>query len=444
MIISESEAKQITAKVLALSKADSCVVSVSGHEHGDLRFALNSPTTSGFQDDLSLSITSNFGRRSGSVSINQIDDGSIAAAVKKSEEIARLAPENPEFVPPLGKQTYVKGGGFYASTAGADPGKLASLCRPVLKEAMAREVTSAGYLRAGAEFSAMATSNGLFVYDKETGVDFTVTARTPNGTGSGWAGKYYHDLKRLDTALLGATAVKKCLQSKQPVALDPGKYTVILESSAVCDLVGWMVFGMDARQADEGRNFLTKKGGGNKLGEKLLGDQVTIFSDPNHDLAPGKIYSDDGLPARKRVWVENGAVKDLHYSRYWAEKSSREPVPSPTNLVMLGGRTSIEEMIRDTKKGILVTRLWYIRTVDPRTLLLTGLTRDGTFLIENGKISKAVKNFRFNESPLAMLSNIVAMGPSERARGSEIEEASVSVPPLLAKDITFSSLSDAV
>jgi predicted Zn-dependent protease len=234
------------------------------------------------------------------------------------------------------------------------------------------------------------------------------------------------------------------LESKNPGVIEPGKYTVILEPSAVCDLLGLMLGSMDVRSADEGRSFFTKKGGGNKIGEKLFGDRVNIVSDPHDPAAPGSIYSTDGLPSRRRVWVENGVLKDLICSRFWAQKSNREPVPNPTNLVMAGGKTSIAEMIQNTKKGILVTRLWYIREVDPRTLVFTGLTRDGTFLIENGKISKPVKNFRFNESPVAMLNNIEAMGPPERTTGSEVEDWSVLVPPLLVKEFTFSSLSDAV
>src|SRR5439155_7953267 len=140
-------------------------------------------------------------------------------------------------------------------------------------------------------------------------------------------------------------------------------------------------------------------GGGNKLGEKLFGEKVMLFSDPHHPIAPGEVYSEGGLPQVKRNWIQNGVLKELIYSRYWARKTGREPVPHPTNLIMVGGNTPIEEMIRNTPRGILVTRLWYIREVDPRTLLFTGLTRDGTFLIENGKIARAIKNFRFNESP---------------------------------------------
>jgi predicted Zn-dependent protease len=205
-----------------------------------------------------------------------------------------------------------------------------------------------------------------------------------------------------------------------------------------------MIGDFEARSADEGRSFFTKKGGGNKLGEKLFGDKINLYSDPHHELAPGSVYSGEGLPVVRRDWIKEGVVNELAYSRFWAKKMGREPVPHPTNLIMNGGNTTIEEMIKNTKRGVLVTRFWYIRDVDPRSMLLTGLTRDGTFLIEDGKISKPVKNFRFNESPVAMLSNIEAMGRSERTTGSEVDDWPVCVPPLLVKDFNFASLSDAV
>ena len=176
---------------------------------------------------------------------------------------------------------------------------------------------------------------------------------------------------------------------------------------------------MDARHADEGRSFFSKKGGGNKLGDKLFPDKVNVYSDPHDPIAPGGIYSTDGLPAQRRNWIERGVLRELTYSRYWAKKRRRAPKPAPTNIVMPGGTATQDELISTLKRGILVTRFWYIREVDPRTLLLTGLTRDGTFLIEDGKIIRPVKNFRFNESPVAMLNNIEAMGKSERAIGAE-------------------------
>jgi predicted Zn-dependent protease len=444
MILSRSESKKILDQVRTASKADSWVATVSGTERRHLRFALNNVTTSGEQDDLTLSVTSHFGKRSGTATTNELDSKSIVAAVRKSEEIARLAPENAEFMPPLGPQKYVEGKAFNDATAKAKPEKLASLSEPVLKQANAKKVVAAGFFQAGADSSAYATSNDLLVHDQTTHSLFTVTARSPDGTGSGWAGRNSHDIRKLDTPAMGERAAEKAVRSVKPTALDPGKYTVILEHSAVCDLVGSMIGDFDARSADEGRSFLSKPGGGNKLGTKLVSDKVNIFSDPEHSTVPGSVYSSDGLPARKRQWIKDGVVQELMYSRFWAKKQNREPVPWPTNLVMEGGATSIDDMIRSTRKGVLVTRLWYIREVDPQTLLLTGLTRDGTFLIENGKITRSLKNFRFNESPVAMLNNVIAMSPSERATGSEIEGWPVSVPALLVKDFTFSSLSDAV
>ncbi len=444
MIVTEAEAKRITSKVLALSKADSCVATLTGHERGNIRFALNNVTTSGFQDGVSLRVESHFGKRSGSASTNELDDRAIEAVVRKAEQIARLAPENPEFLPPLGPQEYLSSRVYVETTAKVRPDKLATLCAPVIQEADRGGVTAAGFLEAGAGFDAMATSKDLFVFEPSTSTRFTVSARTSDGTGSGWAGQHQHDIGRLNVSRLGQNAVRKTVQSRSPETLAPGKYTVLLEPPAVADLLALLIFDMDARSADEGRSFFTKKGGGNKLGEKLFADKVNVYSDPHHDLAPGSVSSTDGLPAQRRNWIENGVVKELVYSRFWAKKMERAPVPRPTNLIMEGGSTSVEEMVRNTKRGVLVTRFWYIREVDPRTILYTGLTRDGTFLIEDGKIVKPVKNFRFNESPVAMLNNIEAIGPSERTIGTEIDDWSMCVPPLLVRDFTFSSPSDAV
>src|SRR5215204_5627199 len=178
MIIAEAEAKRITKKVLQLSKAESAIATLGGNDRGNVRFALNSATTTGFQDELTLTVESNFGKRSGSASTNEFDDAAIEAAVRKSEQIARLAPENPEFLPPLGPQKYLESRAWFKTTAEARPSKLAALCGPVIKEADASGVTAAGFLEAGANCAAIATSNGLFVYEPSTAVRFTVSART--------------------------------------------------------------------------------------------------------------------------------------------------------------------------------------------------------------------------------------------------------------------------
>jgi predicted Zn-dependent protease len=234
------------------------------------------------------------------------------------------------------------------------------------------------------------------------------------------------------------------VRSQKPITLPPGKYTVILEPSGVSDLLGLLISEFDQRAADEGRSFATKKGGGSRLGDMVFGKNVTIFSDPNDPLVPGGIYSDDGLPALRTAWVEGGVLKNLQCSRYWAQKTKINAVPSPTTLTMTGGTTSTADMIKQTKRGLLITRFWYIREVDPQTVLLTGLTRDGVFLIDHGEIVKPVCNFRFNESPVAMLNKVIAMGPTVRTYGEETIGIPTAVPTLLVDGFTLSSVSDAV
>jgi len=314
----------------------------------------------------------------------------------------------------------------------------------VLQQAQAQNLQASGFLNIGTSFSSFANSKGLFVYDQETDVLHTITARTPDGTGSGWAGTTHNDFSKLDVAGLGAVAIDKAVRSRKPVRLPPGTYKVILEPSAVSDLIGLLVSEFDQRSADEGRSFATKQGGGSRLGENVFGKNVTIYSDPNDPLVPGGIYSDDGLPARRTVWIDGGVLKNLQCGRYWAQKSKRDPVPSPTSLTMTGGTTSTADMIKQTKRGLLITRFWYIREVDPQTVLLTGLTRDGVFLIEDGEITKPACNFRFNESPVAMLNKVVALGPSVRAYGEESIGIPTAVPTLLVDEFTLSSVSDAV
>jgi predicted Zn-dependent protease len=241
----------------------------------------------------------------------------------------------------------------------------------------------------------------------------------------------------MDTAAASQIALEKAESSRQPVAIEPGKYTVILEPAASIELLQNMIFNMDARQTDEGRTFLAKPGGGTKLGEKLVDERVTIYSDPTHADVPSATWGGDGRPQERVMWIEKGVVKNLAYSRYWAQQKGVKAVPFPNNGIMEGGEASLEDMVRGTARGVLVSRTWYIRTVDPQTLLYTGLTRDGLFYIENGRIKHAIKNFRFNESPVIMLNNLEALGKPVRINGNLI-------PPMKIRDFTFTSLSDAV
>lgn len=442
-ILNKAQAEQLLKKVLAFSKADECEINLSGSEGGNIRYARNAVSTSGGISRSSLVVSSAFGKKLGVATINEFDDASLEKVVRRSEELAKLAPENPEFMSFLGPQQYKESATYVPATAAIDPKYRADAVATSLKIAKDNHLTAAGFMENSAGFSAMMNSHGLFAYNTSTGIDFNVTLRTEDGKGSGYASKSYNDVSKLNVENLTKIAASKAAGSATAKALEPGKYTVILEPAASVVLLENLFFGMDARQADEGRSFLSKPGGKTKLGEKLVDEKVTIYSDPQHPEMPTSTWSGDGRPQERMSWINKGVVENLYYSRFWANKKNAKPIPSPDGIIMEGTDASLEDLIKGTEKGILVTRLWYIRSVDPQTLLLTGLTRDGTFYIENGKIKHPIKNFRFNESPVIMLNNLDALGKPERCVSGE-SGLSALIPPMRIRDFTFSSLSDAV
>jgi predicted Zn-dependent protease len=347
-------------------------------------------------------------------------------------------------MPGLGPQTYLPVNGYFESTANLTPEARARAALTALEPARkAGDLQAAGFIIVNANSNALGNSKGLFAYNRSTNANYTLTVRTNDGTGSGWVGAEHPDWSQINFPALAQQAIEKARLSRNPVAIEPGRYTVILEPQAVGDLVQLMGGSLAARTADEGRSAFTKQGGGNKIGEKIVDERVTIFSDPQDPQLLGQPYDGQGFPLSRQVWVDNGILKQLFYSRFWAQKQGKVATGGPSSIKMTGGTTSVEDMIKSTQRGILVTRLWYLRQVDPRTILYTGLTRDGTFLIENGKISKAVKNFRFNESPLFLLNNLEAIGPAVRLGGTE-QGGPIVMPALKAKDFNFTSLSDAV
>ncbi len=442
-MMTEAGAKKILDKALSFSKADEMTVILNGGREGNIRFARNTVSTSGEVLDLNLVITVAFGKREGTVTVNELDDASIEAAVRRAEELAKLAPENPERMPIIGKQEYKPSKTFSDNTAAITPEQRAKAAMDAIEPCRKGGLVAAGFWQDNAGFIARADSKGQFAYARTSGVDFTCTVRTEDGRGSGWVSKNVDDVKNLDTAKSAAIAVTKARDSVDAKALEPGRYTVILEPSAAAGIINFLVFGMDARAADEGRSFMSKKGGGNRLGEKFFDERVNIHSDPWHPDVPVLPWDGQGMAREKIDIVKNGVVNYLQYSRYWAEQKKVASRAAPGNLIMAGGKSSLEDMIKSTKKGILVTRTWYLRMVDPQSVLITGLTRDGTFYIENGKIMYPVKNFRFNESPVTMLNNIEELGKTERIAGDEAAMI-MMIPPMKIRDFNFTSLSDAV
>ncbi len=450
-ILSRDQAQEIAQRALKNSPAEETRVTINSSARADTRFALNQVTTSGENRDVTVTITAHIGNKSASVSTNRIDEASLAEAAKNATEAAKLVPPNPERMPELGMQEFPSPKARAISLP--TPAERAKAAKLVADAARAKGLIATGFIECRAGATALANSKGLFAYDSSSVVTMTATVRTTDGTGSGWACSDGDTFADIDAARVASIAADKANTSRNPVAIEPGRYTTILESTAAGNLIQFITGAMQARGADEGRSFFSVKDGGNKLGQKVVDERVTLLTDPDDSPSTSGGYDQDGLPLEKVVWIENGIVKNLNYDRYWAQKKGVKPTRSGgggfgggRSLRMLGGTSTTAEMIKSTERGILVTRFWYIRPVDPRTLLYTALTRDGTYLIENGKVSHPIKNFRINESPIFFLNNLEMIGPAIRVNTSENLGAggAVYMPAVKVKDFTFSSLSDAV
>jgi predicted Zn-dependent protease len=443
-VLSAADSQALIARTLKMSSSDAASVILNSNITNNLRFAANQVTTAGSVSDINIQVTSNYGPKHATVVTNNVSDDALLAAVKQSEALAKLAPDDPEAMPDLGPQNIKTVNAWFPVTADLNAADLIKAGLTALDPARkSGDLNVAGFLVVNSGSSALGNTHGLSAYHRSTNANYTVTARTDDGTGSGWAGAEHPDWSQLNIADVSAHAIEKARLSRNPVAIEPGRYTVIMEPQAVGDLVQLIGFYADARASDEGRSPFTKPGGGNKIGEKIMDSRLSLVADPFDPMILSQPWDGDGLPLGRQVFVENGVLKELYYSRFWAKKQGKQATGAPTSFIMTGGTTPLEDMIKSTQRGVLVTRLWYLREVDPRTILYTGLTRDGTFLIENGKISKAIKNFRFNDSPLFMLNNLEAVGRPVRLAGTEAGGA-VVVPPIKVKDFNFTSLSDAV
>jgi predicted Zn-dependent protease len=442
--LSRDQAEALVQRVVKLSKADAIQVNVGGGYAANVRFADNRISTAGGVSTANLAIQSSFGPKHAVISTNDFTDANLERAVRQSEALAKLAPDDPEAMPELPPQQYEDVKTYFDSTANLGPDARAEAARLAIEPCRAAgDLKAAGFLQTGIGAGAVGNSKGLFAYQAGTSTNYTLTVRTTDGTGSGWAGADHPVWTQLDVKGVAQRAIEKARLSRNPVAIEPGRYTVILEPQAVGDLVQLLAFALDARSADEGRSAFSKQGGGTKIGEKVVDERVTLFSDPADPQLLSNVFDGQGLPAHRVAWIENGILKRLTYSRFWAQKKGQQPDAGTNAVKLAGGAQTQEELIASTPRGVLVTHLFYLRQTDPRTVMYTGLTRDGTFLIENGKVTKSIKNFRFNESPLLMLNNLEGIGKAVRVAGTEAG-GDVVMPPLKIRDFNFTSLSDAV
>ena len=454
--LTEEQARALAQRVLSFAKADETRVNITSGWAGNTRFAGNEITTSGGTTNTQVTVTSTIGKRRASSQTNILDDESLRRTVDLAERLATLSPEDPESMPELGAQSYAPVNGYFDRTAGLTPETRAVAAKRIIDTAEAAggdagKLFVAGFLQANAGASAVATSRGLFAYHRNSSADLSTTVRTPDATGSGWASAGARDWGLIDPAALGRVAARKAVASRKPQAIEPGLYTVVLEPQAVADVMPQLIGAFNARANDEGRGTFSKPGGGTKLGEKIADERVTIYSDPADSDLLSQPFDATGFPLRKVVYIENGILKNFSYDRYWAQQKGVQATSGgggggggggfgggAGGLKFVGGTKTTDELIAGTARGILVTHFFYIRFLDQRTVLLTGLTRDGTFLIENGKVTRPLKNFRWNESPLFMLNKIEEIGRAERTAAGQV------MPALRVKDFNFTSLSDAV
>src|SRR5258706_727392 len=446
MLLSESETKSICEQLLSLTKADDAMATVESEDYSHLRFAANGFTTSGRREDASASITVGIAGKGGPASAHARGTASLRSAVEQAEQLARLAPEEKEYVPTLDPQTYKPVSGYVEATANLSLSDRAKAIDAIIRACEKLKTIGAGFHHATGAASGSATRNGNFYYERSSLASLSVSARMPDGSSSGYFLRNHFDIAKLDTARIAHESIEKALTSRNPRTLDPGVYPVILEAQAANDLIR---LGFDARSADEGRSPYSAPGGKTKLGEKIFDERLNVYSDPWHPELPDSAAAQAGIPAQKIYFVRNGVLENLTYSRYWAKEKGKEPTPGPVNTIVESSAkpVSVEDMIKATERGLLVSRFWYIRSVDPRTALSTGLTRDGVWLIENGKIQYPVRNFRFNQSVLELLApgNVEMIGASERISGSESQGRGASLTPALKlKAFHFTSQSEAV
>jgi len=441
MILSRQRAEEVFGKVQKYSRADETEAAISSTSFALTRFANNTIHQNMAEETASLSVRAVVERRMARATTNHFDEESIRRICEAALALARLQPPDPQLLPMPGAQTYRSVDRFYDETAQLTPQARAQTVQEVIARAEKDHLTAAGVFSSGAVRSALFNSRGLRAYHEETLSEFSVTML--GDTSSGWAKKTSPYCAELEPLRLADRAAQKALESREPREIAPGKYSVILEPSALLDLLGFLILDFSGLAVHEKRSCLA-----DRKSPKLFGENISIRDDVYHPLQTGAPFDGEGIPRQRLSIVEKGEVKNLVYSRQTAHKVGTQPtghglpLPNelgevPLNVVMDGDRASLDEMVRSTARGLLVTRFWYIREVDPYQKIVTGMTRDGTFWIEDGVVKCGVKNLRFNQSLLAMLGQVEMLGPPQRTAGEESFE--MVLPAVKVREFNFAS-----
>ena len=442
MPLSRQQAEQIFDRVLKYSTAEETEVMITSSNFALTRFANNIIHQNVSEESTVVSIRAVTDGRMARASTNKFDEKSTRQTCEDVLALARLQPPDPQLLPMPGPQTYRAVNRSFAETAELSPATRAATVAGVIKLAEKSKLTAAGIFSSGSSAYGLFNSRGLSAFHEETLSEFSVTMLGPDG--SGWAKKtspYWPEIESLE---LAERAAQKALQSQNPREIPPGKYTVILEPAAVLDLLGFLVLDFSGLAVHEKRSCLT-----DRVGEEVFGDNISLRDDVFHPSQTGAPFDGEGIPRQRVNIVKKGVVKSLVYARQTAHMLGTQPTghgfplpneygEAPLNIVMEGARSSIEDMVKSTPKGLLVTRFWYIREVDPYQKILTGMTRDGTFWVEDGQVKHAVKNLRFNQSIVEMLRQVEMLGQPQRTAGEESFE--MVVPSMKIREFNFSSL----
>lgn len=415
---------------------------IAGETQALTRFANNAIHQNVSERMVSLSVRPVIDGRTARASTNRVDPDAIRDVVAQAIAITRLTAPDEEVPPLAGPAEYPEVARWFEGTAHAAPAERANAVAEAIRVVEGEGQTAAGIYSTGESVFSLFNSRGIAAHHAETMARFSITAMAPDS--SGWAKSSACDHRNLDVLALARTAARKAAGSLAPRALPAGKYTVILEPAAVLDLVGQMFADFSATAIRDERSFLN-----DRLGQKLFGENITIQDDVTHSGQAGPPFDGEGVPRKRLTLVDRGVVKDIAYCRQAAALAGVEatghgyPLPNefgeaPMNIVIAGGDSSVEEMVASTERGVLVTRLWYIREVDPYEKIFTGMTRDGTFLVEGGRVTAGLRNFRFNESLIGLLSNVEALSLPVRASGEETFD--MVAPAMKVRDFHFSEV----
>ena len=444
-LLSERELRRVVETVLRLAKstaAQETEVHVDEVADALTRFANNAVHQNVFEHGLTVSIRTVADGRTARATTNRLDEDSLRAAIEASLSLAHSQPKDSRLLPMPAKQRYRPVNRFLKPTAAVSAEDRALAVRRACDLAVKNNQVAAGIFSTGQSQSALGNSRGLFASYRETHAEFSITVQ--EGPAASWAKANSADVRAFDPQKLAARASEKAHLAANSRELAPGRYTVILEPAAVLDLVGFLFYDFAATALEDKRSCLN-----DRMGKQLFGKNITITDDAYHPLQQGLPFDGEGLPRQKVLLVDRGIPTNLVYSRGAAKSAGKQPTghgfalpneygEAPMNLVFTGGDSLVGKMIASTDRGLLVTRLWYIREVDPYEKIMTGMTRDGLFLVEKGKVTSAVRNFRFNQSIIEMLNNVELLGPAVRATGEEAFE--MVVPAMKIRNFHFSEV----